>query len=93
MTAKNAATANDDARPDLAWMLGRLETEALHLCGLADALAVVADAMPGLPADCAPWERRAHQALGTLLDALTERTSLAYKIVAQAGMVDARTRR
>ena len=93
MNAHNAASANDTARPDLTWMLARLETEALHLCGLADALAVVADTMPGLPADCAPWERRAHQALGTLLDALTERTSLAYEIVAQAGMVDARTRR
>ncbi len=93
MTTKNAASANDTARPDLTWMLARLETEALHLCGLADALAVVADTMPGLPADCAPWERRAHQALGTLLDALTERANLTYEIVAQAGMVDARTRR
>ncbi len=91
MNARNAASATDIACPDLAWMLARLENEALHLCGLADALAVVADAMPGLPADCAPWERRAHQGLGTNLDALTERTNLTYEIVAQAGMVAART--
>jgi hypothetical protein len=90
MNAHNAASANDDARPDLASMLARLETEALHLCGLADALDVIAHTLSGMDGTEGIFAQRARNALQTIIDAMKERTDQNYEIAAQARLIAAR---
>ncbi len=85
----NAIPTTDTARPDLAWMLARLETEALHLCGLADALDVIAHTMAGMDGTEGRFAQTTRNALQTIIDAMKERTDQNYEIVAQARMIRA----
>jgi hypothetical protein len=87
MTTKNAATANDDARPDLASTLARLESEALHVSALADALTIIQCALPGLNGSEAPYEKTAFHTLASMLDLLCERANLVCEIGAEAHFI------
>jgi hypothetical protein len=89
MTTKNAATATNSARPGLLQMLATLETELLNLCALADALAIIACALPCLDGTEAPHEKRAFHALDAMIDLLSERADLVYEINAQAALIAA----
>jgi hypothetical protein len=93
MNAHNTIPATDTARPDLAWMLARLETEALHLCGLADALDVIAHTMAGMDGTEGRFAQTTRNALQTIIDAMKERTDQNYEIVAQARMIRAEAAR
>jgi hypothetical protein len=87
MNTKNATSANDDARPDLASTLARLESEALHVSALADALTIIQCALPCLKGTEAPHEKTAFHTLASMLDLLCERASLVCEIGAEAHLI------